>query len=126
MAAAAFPMLFSSNPSRMPMCLTSPAITSTWTWRAKGCWSATGRNRLPGGRPVGGGSDVGLPDFHFADARAGGGEAAGDLVVKIAGHILGRRVDVVERGEIVQKLMIQAADDGAYQLFDVGEIDQQA
>src|SRR5258708_20233516 len=110
MPAAAFPMLFSSNPSRMPMCLTSPAITSTWTWQAKGCWSATGRNR----RPVGGGSDVGFPDFHFADARAGGREAAGDFVVKIAGHILGGPVDCVQRGEILQKLTLQQPPHGAY------------
>ena|SRR5215467_4234315 len=35
----------------------------------KVCGSATGRNSLCGGWPVAGGSDVGFPDLHFADAR---------------------------------------------------------
>src|SRR5438445_360709 len=56
------------------------------------CWSATGRSKRRGGRPVGGGSDVGFPDLHFADARTGRFESAGDLIVKIPRHVLGRWV----------------------------------
>src|SRR5438309_3342597 len=122
MSPVAFRMLFSSNPSRIRMCSTFPAISSIWTWRAKVCWSATGRSE----RPVGGGSDVGFEDLHFADARTGPFESAGDLIVKVPGHVLRRRIDGVKRGDVVQELMIQAADDGANQLLDVPEIDQQA
>src|SRR5258706_11137054 len=117
-----FPMPFSSNRSRIRMCSTFPAITSIWTWPAKVCWSATGRSK----RPIGGGRDVGFPDFHFADPRTWGFESAGDLIVKVPGHVFRRRVDGVKRGEIVQELVVQAADDGADQLLDVAEIPQQA
>src|SRR5712675_2800790 len=75
-------------------------------------------------RPVGRRSRVGLPDRDARDSRPFGHRVhlPRGLIVKIFREIFGGRIDDVEWRHIIQEFMVHAADDFAYNTFQMREI----
>src|SRR5579872_5635390 len=81
--------------------------------------------RLPV-RPVDREARVRFPHGHGLEPNAVAVNVRLQFLAEIAGDVLSRWVQLVKRGEVVQKAVVQALDDRLYRPAEVDEIHQQA
>src|SRR6266568_4062773 len=77
-------------------------------------------------RPVGCGRGVGLPHRHLRDAQAVAADSALKLFAKILCEVFGGGIESIERGEVIEKPVVEPFGDAFNGAAQVHEVHQQA